>query len=117
MISWDLNHDGVVDYFEFMDYFLKTSPDKHAEEERFNSIEDLLRHCRVKDDASIASNLTRQAKAELIQSFKLIDLDSDGFISKDEMKIALKTMIPDAPAAQIQASLDHIFETADKNSD
>merc|ERR1712125_285171 len=117
MFSWDLNHDGVVDYFEFMDYFLKISPDKRAEAEQFDSIETLLLHCTVKEDASIAHNLTRQAKAELIQSFKLIDLDGDGFISKEEMKVALKSMNPDTPASQIQTKIEHIFEIADKNSD
>jgi Ca2+-binding EF-hand superfamily protein len=117
MFTWDQNHDGVVDYFEFMDYFLQTNGDKHAEKEQFDSIEEVLHHCIVKDNASIANNMTRQAKTELIQNFKLIDLDSDGFISKGEMMIALKTMSPDASAAQIQESLEHIFKTADANSD
>ncbi len=36
-------------------------------------------------------------RAELIQSFKLIDLDGDGIISRDEVGVALKSMSPEVP--------------------
>merc|ERR1719422_952052 len=54
--KWDINKDGGVDYFEFMDYFLR-SAEEHAECEHeknqveFDSIEELLEHCTVKDGA------------------------------------------------------------------
>lgn len=121
IISWDLQEDGVVDYFEFMDFFLNTSPpDDHTEcspSSKFNSINDLLQHCIVKGDTPLANHLTREAKTELIKSFKLIDLDGDGFISPYELRVALKSMSPDVTAPEIESKINSIFATADMNSD
>lgn len=117
--AWDHNGDGMVDYFEFMDYFLRTAPDEHAHDPNteFDSIDDLLQHCTVKDDATVSTNLSRQAKLELIESFKLLDLDKDGFLDKNELKAALRTMSPKTPAAQLEETLANLFARADKNSD
>jgi calcium-binding protein CML len=117
MFAWDSDHDGIVDYFEFMDYFLTlTPPSDDGEAKQFDSIEALLHHCVVKDGAPIASNLTRQAKAELIKSFKLMDLDGDGFISPEEMTVALRGMSPDTPKIQIEAVMEKMFKAADRDS-
>jgi calmodulin len=120
ILRWDLDNDGVVDYFEFMDYFLNTSPPEgHAEvaDKQFESISDLLQHCIVKEGVPLATRLNRQAKAELIDSFKLVDLDGDGFLSRDELRVALKSMSPNAPRAGIESQLNHMFAAADINLD
>jgi len=120
----DHNMDGLVDYFEFMDYFMQPSSPgdehgdcNHGKDVQFDSIDALLQHCAVKQEATVANNLTRQAKVELINTFKRIDLDGDGFISPEEMRVALKAMSPEASADEIEAVFQNTFEAADKNSD
>jgi Ca2+-binding EF-hand superfamily protein len=120
MWTWDRNSDGVVDYFEFMDYFLQTTPptEKEAETKTFDSIEDLLEQCTIDQKAaSVAGGLTRSAKVELINSFKTIDLDGDGFISPEELRVALQTMSPETATDELDARLKSTFEIADRNSD
>jgi len=123
MWTWDGNTDGEVDYFEFMDYFLRTDPGKehtecsHDPGTQFESIDVLLQHCIVKEETSVANKLTREAKVALIKSFKLLDLDSDGFLDREELTLALKIMSPDISASDIESTLKNIFDIADKNSD
>jgi Ca2+-binding EF-hand superfamily protein len=120
MWAWDQDQDGVVDYFEFMDYFLSTDK-SHAEGsspgKQFDSLDALLQHCTVKEDASIASNLSRGAKMELINSFKLLDLDKDGFLDREELSLGLKSMNTDLSTQEIDSTITRFFEVADKNSD
>jgi len=120
--KWDYNKDGVVDYFEFMDYFLKDHAEKHAGCEHdsqmvFNSIDELLQHCTIKDGTPTTRSLSRQAKAELINSFKLLDTNKDGFLDKTELQVALKSMNPELSAGQINIILDDIIAKGDRNKD
>merc|ERR1719213_929332 len=123
MWSWDKNGDGVVDYFEFMEYFLSTEPQEdhgdcaHDPGMQFDSLDSLLQHCIVKEDASVAGNLSREAKVELIKAFKLLDLNNDGFLDQDELRIGLKGMSPDLSAREIEVILKRFSDVADKNSD
>lgn len=121
VVPWDMGNDGVVDYFEFMDHFMhKDSPEgqsDNASSKKFDSISDLVKHCIVKDIRFMGRNLTREAKAELIKTFKLIDLDRDGFIDREEMRMALKNMSPNVPILEIDTKVTHIFESADVNKD
>eukprot|EP00931_Biecheleriopsis_adriatica_P080011 TRINITY_DN5336_c0_g1_i1.p1 TRINITY_DN5336_c0_g1~~TRINITY_DN5336_c0_g1_i1.p1 ORF type:complete len:236 (-),score=51.17 TRINITY_DN5336_c0_g1_i1:230-937(-) len=120
MWKWDSNADGVVDYFEFMDYFLQTnSGDDAAGEDdegmEFDSVDALLQHCTVKDSASLAGNLSRQAKLELVKSFNLMDTNNDGFLDREELMVALRSMDPDASAIQIDMLLGDIIAKGDKD--
>jgi len=120
MWKWDANADGVVDYFEFMDYFLQTnSGDDAAGEDdegmEFDSVDALLQHCTVKDSASLAGNLSRQAKLELVKSFNLMDTNNDGFLDREELMVALRSMDPDASAIQIDMLLGDIIAKGDKD--
>jgi Ca2+-binding EF-hand superfamily protein len=122
MWSWDHNNDGVVDYFEFMDFFLNVTPETHADcthatSVQFDSIDALLQHCVVKPEATIANSLSRQAKVELINTFKHLDLDSDGFLSPDELRVALKSMSPSTPAREIERTVETMIAEGDKNGD
>lgn len=122
MWSWDGNRDGVVDYFEFMDYFLQTKPDEHVEtdhdsKKEFDSMQALLDHCTIKDTASVANSLSRQAKAELINSFKSLDTNQDGFLDREELTLALRYLNPDAGVKQIEILLGDIIAKGDKNGD
>merc|ERR1712187_758960 len=108
---WSSGHkdEGVVDYFEFMGLLLER-PHDHVECDhsgnKFDSVDTLLKHCtRPHADASIANDLTRQAKMELIKSFKHIDVDDDGFISPEELRVALRAMSPDSTTAHIEENL------------
>jgi len=120
--KWDYNKDGVVDYFEFMDYFLRDYSKEHAESEgdsqvQFDSIDELLQHCTIKDNIPMTRSLSRQAKAELINSFKLMDTNKDGFLDKTELQVALKSMNPDFSAGQIEIMLGDILVKGDRNED
>jgi len=122
MWKWDYNNDGVVDYFEFMNYFLRDHAAEHAgcdhdSHMEFNSIDELLQHCTIKDSASLTYNLSRQAKAELIKSFKLMDTNKDGFLDKDELQVAMKSMNPDLSAGQINIMIGDIVNKGDRNGD
>merc|ERR1712048_1017596 len=122
MWSWDHNNDGVVDYFEFMDYFLNVNPEEHAgcnhaSSAQFDSIDALLQHCVVETHGTIANNLSRQAKVELINTFKHIDLDGDGFLSPDELRVALRSMSPSTPAREIERTVETLLANGDKNGD
>lgn len=118
MWSWDQNQDGVVDYFEFMDHFLNTDG-KNPDASKFESIDDLLKNCTrtVAEATSVAGGLTRSAKMELIKSFKLLDLDHDGYLTREELDLGLKTMSPDSSPLERKLTVDHLFKVADKNSD
>jgi len=120
--KWDYNKDGVVDYFEFMHYFLKDNVEEHAGCEHdsrveFNSVDELLQHCTVNDSTPTTRSLSRQAKAELINSFKLMDTNEDGFLDKQELQVALKSMNPDLSAGQIDVILGDLIAKGDKNGD
>lgn len=119
IIAWDAPNDGVFDYFEFMDHFLSTTlPEEHGEfsyalERQLNSINVMLNHCIAKGDGPISNSQTRQARAELINTIKHTDLDDDGLISPDELRVALRSMSPDVPATAIESKLDDMFVVAD----
>jgi len=83
----------------------------------FNSIDELLQHCTINDSASLTYNLSRQAKAELIKSFKLMDTNKDGFLDKDELQVAMKSMNPDLSAGQINIMIGDIVNKGDRNGD
>jgi len=122
MWKWDTNADGAVDYFEFMDYFLQTKPEEddaageHGRME-FDSVDALLQHCTIKDTTSVAGKLSRKAKIELIETFNLLDTNSDGFLDKEELLMSLRSMNPDASAMQIDALLGDIIAKGDRNDD
>jgi len=116
--KWDYNKDGVVDYFEFMDYFLKDNAEEHAESQiEFDSIDQLLQHCTLEDSTPTTRSLSRHAKAELINSFKLMDTNKDGFLDKEELEVVLKSMNPDLSAGQINIILGDIIVKGDRNGD
>lgn len=120
--TWDFNKDGMVDYFEFMDYFLR-SAEEHAECEHektpveFDSIDELLEHCTLKDGTPTTRSLSRQAKVELIKSFKLMDTNKDGFLDETELQVALKSMHPDFSSWQVNAVVDGILAKGDRDGD
>lgn len=123
VLPWDNDFDdSIVDYFEFMDHFMNSeSPESQsdgASNKKFDSIADLLKYCIVKGDQAKKGNRERrQAKVELIKTFKLIDVDQDGFIDREEMRIALRDMSPDAAMLEIDVKLNNIFAAADVNQD
>jgi Ca2+-binding EF-hand superfamily protein len=121
--AWDGTNDNErVDYFEFMEHFVANPAQDQADssqepEKKFDSIDQLLQHCVVKEDTSVAARLSRDAKTELIKQFKLIDLDNDGYLDRYELTTALKAMNPDMSSRAIEFTLQNFFDVADKNSD
>merc|ERR1712032_42676 len=92
--KWDYNKDGVVDYFEFINYFLRDHAADHAgcdhdSHMEFNSIDELLQHCTNKDS----------------------------FLDKDELQVAMKSMNPDLSAGQINIMIGDIVNKGDRNGD
>jgi Ca2+-binding EF-hand superfamily protein len=116
------NKDGVVDYFQFIDFFVKDNAEEHAGCEHdsrveFNSVDELLQHCMINDGTPTTRSLSRQAKAELIHSFKLMDTNKDGFLDKSELQVALRSMSPDLSAGQIDIIIGDIISKGDRNRD
>lgn len=127
---WEADHDknGLIDYYEFMSHFMgfhqdldKTLSGEDAATfcgvSPFSSWDVLLEYCSITQGTDLMGDKTRNAYMELIKEFKAFDLDHDGFLSTEELRIALLKVHPEANDAQIENALETMFERADENRD
>jgi calcium-dependent protein kinase len=61
--------------------------------------------------------LTKEENDRLRDSFQTIDRDSDGFISKEELKAAFKKMYSHLSEKDLIREVDRVFEKADLDGD
>lgn len=119
--AWDANADGVVDYYEFLHYFMDTSRPGRADSadaSTFNSLNTLVVHCTT-DHATAATDtsIERQQKVTLIQMFREIDSDNDGFISAEELRAILLKKLPANTSVLIEDLIVRIFQESDAIND
>jgi len=127
---WEADHDknGLIDYYEFMSYFMgfeQEVDDTLSGEDAltfcgvsaFSSWDVLLEYCSITQGTDLMGDKTRKAYIGLIQEFKAVDLDHDGFLSIEELRTVLLQVHPEANDAQIENALDTMFERADENRD
>jgi Ca2+-binding EF-hand superfamily protein len=57
--------------------------------------------------------LTKEENDKLRGSFKALDKDSDGFISKEELRVGFKMMYSHLSEADLNKEINRVFEKAD----
>lgn len=87
---------------------IKTSLGKELIDEN-----DFLKFVKCIEELRPVRNANEGDEVDLLAAFKVFDMDNDGFITKDELRIAMEMIGEDITEEQ----LTHIMELADTDKD
>ncbi|KAF7282625.1 ecdysone-induced protein 63F 1 [Rhynchophorus ferrugineus] len=105
-----LNNLGIDVKEKVVEELIKNA--SHAGKELIDE-NDFLKFVKQIQDLCPIKNNSEDEELNLLAAFKVFDLDNDGYITKDELRIAMEMIDEDITEEQ----LSHIMEIADTDKD
>lgn len=106
-----LNNLGIDVKETIIEQLIKSA--SHAGKELIDENDFLKFVKQIQDLFPVRNNTSEDEEQDLLAAFKVFDLDNDGYITKDELRIAMEMIGEEISEDQ----LNHIMEIADTDKD